>query len=58
MITEQQDNKENLNNLKKIILEKEEKKGFFSERFSKIELQVKQSLKEQNTDEALKNITL
>jgi len=44
--------------LKDNILKKEDKKRYFSERFKKIEDQVKKSLKEQNTDQALKDITL
>lgn len=44
--------------LKKEILKNEEKKGYFSTRFSKIEEQVKKSLKEQSADKALKEITI
>ncbi len=43
--------------LKKEILAKEEKKGYFSTRFKKIEDKVKQSLKDQKTDDALVGIT-
>ncbi|MDR1987335.1 MAG: hypothetical protein LBQ24_00765 [Candidatus Peribacteria bacterium] len=44
--------------LKEEILLKEEKKEYFSSRFQKIEEKVKLSLKEQKTDEALKDITI
>lgn len=44
--------------LKKNILKNEEKKGYFSEKFLKIEEQVKKSLKEQSTDKALIDITI
>jgi chaperonin cofactor prefoldin len=44
--------------LKEKILEKEEKKSYSSERFTKIEEKVKDSLSRQATDEALKDITL
>lgn len=44
--------------LKEEILEKEEKKGYFSSRFKKIEDKVKLALKEQKTDEALTDITI
>lgn len=43
--------------LKKEILKKEEKKGYFSARFKKIEDKVKSAIKAQNTDEALTDIT-
>ncbi len=44
--------------LKKEILKKEEKKGYFSARFKKIENKVKIALKKQKTDEALIDITI
>ncbi len=44
--------------LKDKILEKEDKKGYFSDRFVKIEEKVKNALKTQKTDEALKDITI
>jgi hypothetical protein len=44
--------------LKKEILKKEEKKGYFSARFKKIEEKVKLAIKEQKTDEALTDITI
>lgn len=44
--------------LKNRILEKEEKKGFFSERFKKIEDKVKLAIKQQKTDEAMRDITV
>ncbi|MDD2871665.1 MAG: GspE/PulE family protein [Candidatus Gracilibacteria bacterium] len=44
--------------LKKELLENEEKRGYFSERFQKIEDKVKKSLKDQKTDEALNDITV
>ena len=44
--------------LKEKILKKEDKKSFSSEKFRKIEEQVKLSLSKQNTDEALKDITI
>ncbi len=44
--------------LKEEILEKEEKKGYSSSRFQKIEDKVKSALKEQRTDEALTDITI
>lgn len=44
--------------LKNEILKKEEKKGYFSARFKKIEDKVKLALKEQKTDEALTDITI
>ena len=44
--------------LKEKILKKEDKKSFSSEKFQKIESQVKQSLSKQNTDEALRDITI
>ena len=43
--------------LKEEILEKEEKKGYFSDKFKKIEEKVKKSLNEQKTDDALIDIT-
>jgi len=43
--------------LKKEILKKEEKKGYFSAKFKKIEDKVKSAIKAQNTDEALTDIT-
>ena len=44
--------------LKNDILKKEEKREYYSERFKKIEDRVKESLKLQKTDEALRDITL
>jgi hypothetical protein len=44
--------------LKKTILKNEEKKGYFSDRFTKVENQVKKSLKNQLTDQALIDITI
>ena len=44
--------------LKEKILKKEDKKSFSSEKFKKIEEQVKLSLSKQDTDEALKDITI
>ena len=44
--------------LKQKILESEEKRAYFSPRFEKIEKQVRESLKKQSTDEALKDITI
>ncbi len=44
--------------LKELILKKEEKKEYFSEKFSAIELKVKESLKKQNTDYALNDLTI
>lgn len=44
--------------LKKELLENEEKKWYYSERFKKIEDKFKKSLKEQKTDDALNDITV
>ena len=44
--------------LKNTILKSEEKKEYFSKRFSKVEDQVKKSLKNQLTDQALIDITI
>ena len=44
--------------LKEKILNKEQKKSFSSDKFKKIEEQVKKSLSHQDTDEALKDITI
>jgi hypothetical protein len=44
--------------LKNKILEKEDKKSFSSEKFKKIEEQVHKSLSKQDTDEALRDITI
>ncbi|MCP4524177.1 MAG: Flp pilus assembly complex ATPase component, partial [Candidatus Gracilibacteria bacterium] len=44
--------------LKEKILQKENKKSFSSEKCQKIEEQVKLSLKKQDTDEALKDVTI
>jgi hypothetical protein len=44
--------------LKDEILKKEDKKGYFSDKFKKIEDKVKTALKEQKTDEALTDITI
>jgi hypothetical protein len=44
--------------LKAKILASEEKRGYFSNRFKKIEKQVKSSLEKQNADQALTDITI
>jgi hypothetical protein len=44
--------------LKEEILEKEDKKVYVSDKFKKIEDKVKDSLKKQRTDDALKDITI
>jgi len=44
--------------LKEEILKKEEKRVYSSERFKRIENQVKKTLKTQKTDDVLKDITL
>ena len=44
--------------LKNTILKNEEKKGYFSDKFTKIEEQVKKSIKSQSTDQALIDITI
>lgn len=44
--------------LKEEILNSEDKKEYFSERFNKIEVHVKDSLKKQATDQALRDITI
>jgi hypothetical protein len=44
--------------LKEKILKKEDKKSFSSDKFQKIEDQVKISLKRQDTDAVLKDITI
>jgi hypothetical protein len=44
--------------LKAKILASEEKRGYFSDRFEKIEKQVKDSLVKQKADDALKDITI
>ncbi len=44
--------------LKNKILKNEEKKGYFSDKFAKIEEQVKKSIKSQSTDQALIDITI
>ena len=44
--------------LKENILKQEEKKQYYSEKFKKIEDQVKNSLKNQKTDDALRDITI
>jgi len=44
--------------LKDEILSREQKKEYHSLKFSKIENQVKQSLKEQKTDDTLRDITI
>jgi secreted Zn-dependent insulinase-like peptidase len=44
--------------LKEKIFASEQKRAYSSERFTKIENQVRESLKKQNTDEALKDITI
>lgn len=48
----------NQEDLKEKILEKEEKKAYYSEKFQKIEIQVKESLKKQEADKALYDITI
>ncbi|MBT3726948.1 hypothetical protein HOG21_04610 [bacterium] len=44
--------------LKNEILNSENKKEYHSERFTKIEDKVKESLKKQKTDDALRDITI
>jgi hypothetical protein len=44
--------------LKEKILNKEAKKSFSSEKFHKIEEQVKSSLKKQDTDAVLRDVTI
>jgi len=44
--------------LKKELLEKEEKKVYYSDKFLKIEKKVLASLKAQKTDDSLKDITI
>ncbi|MDF1682925.1 MAG: hypothetical protein P1U46_04395 [Patescibacteria group bacterium] len=44
--------------LKEKILSNEDKKNYHSDKFTKIEEQVKNSLKLQKTDDALKDITI
>ena len=44
--------------LKEQILQQEEKKEYHSSRFKKIEEKVKESLKKQATDEALKDVSI
>jgi len=44
--------------LKDEILSREQKREYHSLKFSKIENQVKQSLKEQKTDDTLRDITI
>ena len=56
MTAKKQENKEE--ELKEEILSREEKREYSSERFIKIENQVKNSLKLQKTDEALKDVTI
>ncbi|MDR1945346.1 MAG: hypothetical protein LBQ59_04745 [Candidatus Peribacteria bacterium] len=51
-------NKKDEEKLKEEILSKEDKKKYFSARFKKIEEQVKLKLKEQKTDDALRDITI
>ncbi|MDR3150637.1 MAG: hypothetical protein LBU14_03345 [Candidatus Peribacteria bacterium] len=51
-------NNSNTEKLKEDILSKEDKKEYFSSRFKKIEDQVKLSLNEQKTDDALRDITI
>ncbi|NUJ97164.1 type II/IV secretion system protein [Candidatus Gracilibacteria bacterium] len=55
-----QQSKKNINTeeLKNTILSQEEKKQYYSSKFEKIEARVKENLKNQNTDEALKDITI
>jgi hypothetical protein len=55
-----QQSKKNINTeeLKNTILSQEEKKEYYSSKFEKIEARVKENLKNQNTDEALKDITI
>lgn len=48
----------NQEDLKEKILEQEEKKAYYSEKFQKIEIQVKESLKKQEADKALYDITI
>ncbi len=61
IIKKEIDKKKKLNEtkrLKELILKKETKKEYVSEKFRKIEQKVKESLKKQDTDEALKDLTL
>jgi hypothetical protein len=44
--------------LKQTILNSEEKKEMYFSKFKKIEMQIKQNLKERKTDDALYNLTL
>jgi hypothetical protein len=44
--------------LKEEILEKEDKREYFSDKFKKIEDQVKKALIAQKTDDALRDITI
>lgn len=54
-----QDKKDNeTKRLKELILKREEKKEYFSEKFSAIELKVKESLKKQDTDNALYDLSI
>lgn len=61
-IQEKKENKilaeENQEKLKEIILKNEDKKWYYSEKFKKIEEQVKSWLRNQKTDEALRDITI
>jgi hypothetical protein len=51
-------NKTDEERLKEEVLSKEDKKKYFSARFKKIEEQVKLKLKEQKTDDVLRDITI
>jgi transcriptional regulator NrdR family protein len=48
----------NTEELKNSILMQEEKREYYSNKFEKIGIRVKENLKSQNTDEALKDITI
>ena len=49
---------ENIKDLKQIVLKKDKQKIFHSEKFSQIEQKIKNDLKKQSTDDALKNISI
>jgi len=57
-MAKKQDINQDTDILKKQVLEKENKKEYRSERFSKIETQVKDALKRQATDDALRDISI
>lgn len=55
---QKQQKKINTEELRNSILMQEEKKEYYSNKFDKIGIRVKENLKKQNTDEALKDITI